>query len=432
MVAATIACTSLAAAQSPTAFRTADSLLNASDSIRALGQRAGSDSSLVRLRLALRLVQSARLHAASASEFTRIFSLRRTDRWAFDSAIAHADSALAIDPRYVRAMWERATAVGLNGDRAARIAGYERALAVDSTFPLPIGLLISDYDDAGRPGDAMTLGERILVLQPRNFQAQFRLGWSYARIWEHDKAVRLFERLASDTGARVYRAWAQGELAYLARSRGDFADAVRHMEAATQMVPTDLVSQLGLAMMLLTSGDAARARPLIDRALARDSNATGYGSYSGRLLMAWAARDLKDSTLARRMFADADRLFVANTAAGLNQSRFLASAYALEGRRADALAILTRLNGGGFYGGPDEHEGSISSLRGDPEFEASLAKGREAQNALRRTIGLPAVAPEPNHSAHHPALLLGSVNFCNSGNRADSRVRQLLRARGSR
>lgn len=382
---------SAAAAQQSGAL--ADSLLRAADSIRSLGQRSSADSAILRIRRAIAIAPNARAHAMMASAFAQVYSLRRTDRWAHDSALAHADAAVALDPRNALALYARAVTVGAAGDAPARLAGFERVLAADSTFAPAVGLLITAYADAGRVREAIALGERMRQLQPRNYQAQFRLGWEYGYLWDQGNAVRVFEHLANDTASGIYRSWGRGELAYLARARGDFTAAVRHMEGAAHAVPDDLVSRLGLAMMLLTSGDAARARPLIESGLARDSNATGYGSLSGRLLLAWAARDLKDSTLAKRMFADAERRFAATSAAGNNQNSQLLKALSLQGRIADAVELLRRMPPDRLYGGPDDHDGTLVALRGEPEFESYMAKRRARVNAERRSVGLAEVVP---------------------------------------
>jgi len=280
-----------------------DSLLRVADSLRAPGLGRGPDSALVRLRLAVAEEPSARVHAAMADAFAGIYSARRGERTAYDSAIAHADAALRSDPGNTRALFNRGWAQALAGENRAALADYERVLALDSTHARVAPLLITAYYDARRTGEALALGERIKVLQPRNHQAQFRLAWAYGYLWEQDKAAQIFLRLANDSTSGVYRAWGHGELAYLARARGQLAEAVQHMEHAVSAVPSDRVSQLGLATMLLTAGDAARARPIIERVMASDSNATGYGAIPGRLLLGWAARDLGDSTLARLMFA---------------------------------------------------------------------------------------------------------------------------------
>jgi len=218
-----------------------------------------------------------------------------------------------------------------------------------------------------------------------------RLGWAYGFLWEQERAAQIFLRLASDSTSGVYRAWGHGELAYLARARGQLAEAVNHMERAVSAVPSDRISQLGLATMLLTAGDAARARPIIDRVMSIDSNSIGYGALPGRLLLGWAARDLGDSTLARGMFGEVERRILTSVTPGNDQRPMLLKVYALQGRRADAVALIrqvSELPRDNLYGGPDSHDGAIVSLRGVPEFEALQTKQRERVKARRRAIGL--------------------------------------------
>lgn len=371
-----------------------DSLLRVADSVRSPGQGRGPDSALVRLRLAVALEPSARVHAAIADAFVGIYSARRTERAAYDSALAHADEALRADPGNTRARFNKGLAHALAGERSAALAEYERVLALDSTHARVAPLLITEYYDAGRTREALALGERTQALQPRNHQAQFRLGWAYGYLWEQEKAAEIFRRLASDSTSGIYRAWGHGELAYLSRARGDFADAVRHMEQAVRAVPSDRISQLGLATMLLTAGDAARARPLIERALAGDSNATGYGAIPGRLLLGWAARDLGDSALAHDMLREVERRILTSVVPGNDQRPMLLKVYALQGRRADAVALLEQLSGlslDNLYGGPDDHDGTLASLRDVPEFQAFRSKLRERVMARRGAMDLPSL-----------------------------------------
>lgn len=369
-----------------------DSLLRVADSLRIPGPRSGPDSALARLRLAAVLESSARIHAAIADAFMGVYAARRAERSAYDSALLHANEALRLDPRNVRALFSRGAAHSLAGRRTAVLADYEQVLALDSTHARVAPLLITEYYDAGRTREAVALGERLRVLQPRNFFAQFRLGWAYGYLWDQEKAQQVFNRMAEDSTAGRYRALGHGELAYLARARGDIPGAVSHMEQAERAAPADRLIQLGLATMLLTAGDAVRARPIVEAVLASDSNAVGFGAIPGRLLLGWAARDLGDTTLARRMFADVERTVMTSSGTGNEQRPMLLKVYGLQSRRADAIALLRnlpQLPRDNLYGGPDDHDITLMSLRGIPEFDALVSKERGRTNARRRVMQLP-------------------------------------------
>ena len=374
--------------------RKVDSLLRVADSLRAPGPRSGPDSALARLRLAVVLESSARVHASIADAFMGVYAARRMERSAYDSALLHANEALRLDPRNVRALFSRGAAHSLAGQRAGALADYERVLALDSAHARVAPLLITEYYDAGRTREALALGERLRVLQPRNFFAQFRLGWAYGYLWDQEKAQQVFTRMAADSAAGRYRALGHGELAYLARARGDIAAAVSHMEQAVRAAPADRLIVLGLATMLLTAGDAARGRSLVEAVLAQDSNAVGFGAIPGRLLLGWAARDLSDTTVARRMFADVERIVMASSTEGNEQRPMLLKVYGLQGRRADAVVLLRnlpQLPRDNLYGGPDDHDPTIASLRGIPEFDAVVAQERVRTNARRRAMRLSAL-----------------------------------------
>lgn len=145
------------------------------------------------------------------------------------------------------------------GDTTGAIALYRAAIAIDPRHGAA-GLLISTLYDAGRTREAVELGARYRRQGPRNPRALFRYGWVLGYLWEIDEAESVFRELIAMDSGGIYEAWGHGELAYMARARGNVDDAVRHMELAVRARPEDVISRVGLAHMLLNAGRARRSR----------------------------------------------------------------------------------------------------------------------------------------------------------------------------
>lgn len=373
------------------ACRGAAECLARAEALLARRTVARLDSAVTLLRSASADTSGAALHAALADAFASRFVAVRVDRWALDSTRFYAGKALAADPRSVRAIFANAFVSGAAGDQAEMIRGYERALEIDSSFARAAPLLVTAYDEAGSTERALRVGERLMKLQPNNLQLVFRYGWVLGWLWEQERAIELFTTLAARGKGGVYGSWARGELAYIARSRGEMNAAVEYMEAAVEADSTNGISRVGLATMLLDAGQPQRARPILERELARDSMARGYGRLPARLLLGRAAAETGDTAMARKAYAAVEQSLLARTAAGDDQSRYLAALYALQGRTREALDWLGRAvaNGHRPYGGPDPRDGSFASLRGHPEYEELMKRAGAVTRAQRACLGLP-------------------------------------------
>ena len=271
------------------------------------------------------------------------------------------------------------------GDTSGAIATYRRAIAINPAHG-SAGLLISALYEAGATREAVALGERYLRHGPRNPRALFRYGWVLGYVWEIDKAEAVFRELIAIDSGGIYEAWGHGELAYMARARGDADGAVRHMELAVRARPDDVISRVGLAHMLLNAGRAGEALPILTRELERDSLARGYGAIPAQMLLGWAYSQLRDSGSARVAF---DRL--RPRIAQLGSSRRM-QFHALAGERAQALAVAATIPRVNLYGAPEINDNLVANLRGAAEYEALLRRSRGDVAERRRQLGLPAYA----------------------------------------
>lgn len=296
--------------------------------------------------------------------------------------------------------WATVAAQALkDGDRTKAIEALRSAVATDPSHGAA-GLLITTLHQSGRVEEAYALGDRYQREGPRNPRALFRYGWLLAFIGETARAEALFRDLVTLDKGGIYEAWGNGELAYLARARGDARGAVAFMERAVAARPADMISRVGRAQMLVEAGDTSAAIPLLEAELKADPAARGYGGMPAALVLGWAHR-LQGNDAAAATWLDPleKQLFAAPPDANARQlgmEPMLAArqlAYlAIRGRHAEALALADRIPTIPLYGAPDPRDGMFASLAGKPGYEALLARSRASINAERQRLGLGALA----------------------------------------
>lgn len=353
--------------------------------------RALTDSAIAVLRSAVNAAPSARAHALLAQAWAINFTRQSRNRAYLDSALAQVDAALRLNPADAHAFYVRGAALGAAGDREGQMAAYRRAVELEPHHSDAPGLLITALWDAGRTVEAYALGERYRADSVANLRALFRHGWNVLRLWEQERGIELFRRLIALDRGGVYESWGHGEIAYVHRARGNAADAIAEMEAAVRARPTDQVSNVGLAMMLLNDGQADRARSILVRELARDSLARGYGQIPAQMLLGWAHMQLGDTAGGNRIL----------DAFARRDSSRMAAVHAIKGEREAALALLERSGSINVYAGPDNHDMMYASLRSDPRFHALAVRSRAGINERRRELGLPPIADSASTRRAH-------------------------------
>ena len=274
-------------------------------------------------------------------------------------------------------------------DRDAAIEALQAAVKTDPAHG-SAGLLITTLHQAGRIEEAYALGERYRREGPRNPRALFRYGWLLAFIGEVERAESLYRDLVALNKGGIYEAWGNGELAYLARARGDARGAVAFMERAVAARPADMISRVGRAHMMV--------------------EARGYGAVPATLVLGWAQRLAGDEAAAARWLdpLEAER-FAAQANATvrqlgmepMNAARQLAY-LAVRGRREEALQLAARTPTLPLYGAPDPRDGMYASLVGAPEYEALLTRSRDAVDAERQRLGLGPLRREGTSRVRRP------------------------------
>ncbi|MFM8375714.1 MAG: tetratricopeptide repeat protein [Phenylobacterium sp.] len=282
------------------------------------------------------------------------------------------------------------------GNRSKAVEALQAAIAADPANGAA-GLLITTLHQSGRVEDAYALGERYQSNGPRNPRALFRFGWLLAFLGENTRAEALFHELVAMDKGGIYEAWGNGELAYLARARGDAQGAVSFMERAVAARPDDMISRVGLAQMRVEAGDPHTAIKSLEAELKADPAARGYGGTPAALVLAWAYQEAGDSGAAAALLDPLEKKLFANVPDGASrqlgmepmQSARQIAFLAIAGRRDQAIALSKRTPVIPLYGAPDPRDGMFSSLQGEPNYEALLARSRAEVDAERKRLGLP-------------------------------------------
>lgn len=341
------------------------------------------DSARRYAREALASRPTALAHALLADAWAWEFSRPARDPAARDSARAHLSAALAIDSLQAHAHYVKGMLLGLAGDTAAMISAYEYTLALDPDHEMAGGNLVSTLDATGRTRDALALGARYLKTTHRNRRLLFRYGWVLGYLWENRQAEEVFRRLIAMDPGGIYGAWGYGEIAYMRRARGDAAGAIEAMETAVRELPSDGISRVGLAHMLLNAGQFARAIPMLERELRNDPAARGYGSMPAALLLGWGYLQRGDTAVARQVLDPLEQsLRTAN-----NNDRLI-ELLGIEGRVSEAVAIALRMPIPRLYGSATPQDNLRTPLFSDPQYAEVVAKSRDVVAARRISVGL--------------------------------------------
>ena len=281
------------------------------------------------------------------------------------------------------------------GDRPQAIGSLREAVSLDPAHGCA-GLLITTLHEAGLVEEAFAMGQRYHREGPRNPRALFRFGWLLAFIGEVEAAQALFHDLVLRDRGGIYEAWGNGELAYLARARGDVHAAVSFMERAVATQPGDMISRVGRAQMMVEAGQASVAVPLLEAELAAHPAARGFGGMPAALVLGWALRRLGQDAAAKRWLDPlastllATRPDLAARQLGMEPMQALRQlAYlAVCDRHEEALELANRTLRIPLYGAPDPRDGMLAPLFGKACWMALLVRSWDSIDEQRLRLGL--------------------------------------------
>ncbi len=309
--------------------------------------------------------------------------------------------------------------------RAAQLAEYQKALALDPSLPPAVSNLAGLYDSWGRRREAIALTERLVRLVPADASHwQTKIGVALLQLGAPVDAIRALERaLATDPDnvfavglmSQAYlrlgdleraQRWADHAFAMqpdandtvmaramLAAQRRDGAAAMAAFAPALKDLPPSAVpfdlSALRLAVALLlelpeAKGYATQMSKDYREFVANDAN-LNFGPW-----IAMAQRRSKADAAATATLATVIEFVDARTREGYQRGDWnfaAAQAHALSGRRNEALGELQRaLQRGWGDAWLARSDPALVSLRDDPAFAALLSTIDASQAAAREAL----------------------------------------------
>jgi TolB-like protein/Tfp pilus assembly protein PilF len=111
----------------------------------------------------------------------------------YDQAIVQLQRTLALDNKFAYAHWNLGLALYLKGDRAAAIAEYEKARALDDD-PVTLGLLGRAYADARENEKALEMMRQLETRSKQQFVRGYLIAIIHVGLGEKNKAIDDLER----------------------------------------------------------------------------------------------------------------------------------------------------------------------------------------------------------------------------------------------
>ena len=112
----------------------------------------------------------------------------------YDAAIHNFDEALKVDPKFVPAYDNRATALMAKGDFTRAIADYDKAISIDPKDALAFGNRGLAYKAKGDLARAMTDFDQAIKLDPGFTRAYYNRGILHGKKGDPSRAVSDFEQ----------------------------------------------------------------------------------------------------------------------------------------------------------------------------------------------------------------------------------------------
>lgn len=287
----------------------------------------------------------AQAHSALAAQYSRKF-FESNDRAWEEKAYLEIEKALSLDPDLAdphvwraNLLWTAAN--GFPHERA--VAEYRRALALNPNLLSAHVALASVYVHVGLLDQALDLFGQALKLSPNMPETVLRIGRIYLYKQEPERALAELRKSPEQSAHDWQVALALDRLGRSAEARRFVEDLLRGPREA--MTETDAASTY--AVILAHAGESQKAEENIARAV----KANPGGSHFHH--------------------------------AAYN----IASAYALLGRKQEALEWLRRVAKEGMPCYPlFAKDVNLDTLRGDPDFESFLAEQRQHWERFRATL----------------------------------------------
>jgi tetratricopeptide (TPR) repeat protein len=173
-------------------------------------------------------------------------------------AIEKFDKAIALDPNFFKAYMHKANVLNyrMNKPKEA-IAGYEKASSIMPNELSPLKALDKIYREAKNYEKTVSVNERIVAIEPKNFGALYSLGFdNYSYLKQHAVAVDWFTKaLAVDPNhaeAELYL----GINLYLS---GKKTEAIKHLIIANAKLPSEKSGNYYIAKAYVDTNQSGKA-----------------------------------------------------------------------------------------------------------------------------------------------------------------------------
>jgi serine/threonine-protein kinase len=321
-----------------------------------------------------RLVQAPTANSQAYEEYLRArdclgrFIYKTIARKDIDEAIQHFERAAYLDPSFAQAHSGLGKAyanrvikgTGEAGDYDAAQEAFDKALALD-----PVNLearrhMVLIYLSHGEKARARDTAEQLARESPNDPGVHFQRGVIARLDGEYEKALRYFERMARLSPAE--RVVASYNRARIFTYQQKYDQALAELDLGAAIEPDHPLVNTFRARALYYRGDVVKAAEMLEQVLEQQPQLDGIRPIYATFLSALGFSDEARAQLTDEVKA------TANT--DHDVSYWLASAYAMEGERDEALKWLRRAIELGNENRPwFERDKNWESLRDDPEYQ---------------------------------------------------------------
>jgi len=197
-------------------------------------------------------------HAAMA----RATNLLSRSSVAERQAEQHYQLALSLNPAFSEARLGYGNFLSSRGHRQEAIEQFREGLLHDPLSSNTLSRLGLELVNSGQADEGITLLEHAVEIEPWQFNAFLRLGWTYAAFDRFDDAAQSFAKADQITSGTIHTLGGQ---AFVAARRGDIAAAESYLAALRLQADTVDLPYL-LALVYVALGDREPALEWLEKA----------------------------------------------------------------------------------------------------------------------------------------------------------------------
>ncbi|MGZ8847095.1 MAG: protein kinase domain-containing protein [Pyrinomonadaceae bacterium] len=288
-----------------------------------------------------------------------------------DQAIEHFQRAAYIDPTFAMAHCGLGSAYanrvrkgfGETGDHDAAEEAFDKALALDPHLLEARLLMVFIYLSKGEKQKARAEADQLIREAPNDVGAHFVRGVLARLDGEQSKALRCFERMVRLNPAE--QVVASYNRARIFTNQGKYDDALAELDQGARIEPDHPLIRTFRARALYYHDEPVKAAEILEQVLEQQPQLDGIRPIYATFLSALGFNEEARAQLTDEVKKTADT--------DHDVAYWLASAYAMEGERDDALKWLRRAIALGNENKPwFERDTNWDSLRGDPEYQSII------------------------------------------------------------